>query len=71
MIWLCRLSTLKTADSIIMMENGLVAERGTFDELKRDGTRFNHLVRSQFLGQVNTNISLDEIAAATATPSTA
>lgn len=50
-----------------MMENGLVAEQGTFDELKQEGTRFNHLVRSQFLGfgGASAKISLDEIEKAT------
>jgi len=33
-----------------MMENGVVAEQGTYDELAREGTRFNYLVRSQLLG---------------------
>ncbi|CEQ38772.1 SPOSA6832_00236, partial [Sporobolomyces salmonicolor] len=45
-----RLSTLKTADTVVMMENGTVAEQGTYDELAREGTRFNYLVRSQLLG---------------------
>ncbi|GAA6051924.1 hypothetical protein JCM3770_006579 [Rhodotorula araucariae] len=45
-----RLSTLKTADQVVMMENGVVAEQGTYDELAREGTRFNYLVRSQLLG---------------------
>ncbi|GAA5862327.1 hypothetical protein JCM1840_004146 [Sporobolomyces johnsonii] len=45
-----RLSTLKTADTVVMMENGCVAEQGTYDELAREGTRFNYLVRSQLLG---------------------
>ncbi|BGP12325.1 ATP-binding cassette permease mdl1 [Rhodosporidiobolus nylandii] len=45
-----RLSTLKTADTVVMMENGKVAEQGTYDELAREGTRFNYLVRSQLLG---------------------
>ncbi|GAA5846810.1 hypothetical protein JCM9279_004448 [Rhodotorula babjevae] len=45
-----RLSTLKTADTVVMMENGVVAEQGTYDELSREGTRFNYLVRSQLLG---------------------
>ncbi|GAA5922677.1 ABC transporter ATP-binding protein [Sporobolomyces koalae] len=45
-----RLSTLKTADTVVMMENGRVAEQGTYDELSREGTRFNHLVKSQLLG---------------------
>ncbi|GAA5965493.1 hypothetical protein JCM3765_003305 [Sporobolomyces pararoseus] len=45
-----RLSTLKTADIVVMMENGRVAEQGTYEELSREGTRFNYLVRSQLLG---------------------
>lgn len=47
-----RLSTLKTADTVVMMEHGTVAEQGTYDELSREGTRFNHLVRSQLLGSI-------------------
>ncbi|GAA6033757.1 hypothetical protein JCM8097_004420 [Rhodosporidiobolus ruineniae] len=45
-----RLSTLKTANTVVMMEDGRVAEQGTYDELAREGTRFNYLVRSQLLG---------------------
>jgi hypothetical protein len=45
----CRLSTLKTADTVVMMENGLVAEQGTYAELTAAGTRFNNLVASQML----------------------
>lgn len=45
-----RLSTLKTADQVILMENGVVAEQGTYDQLARQGTRFNDLVKSQLLG---------------------
>ncbi|KAM0754683.1 hypothetical protein T439DRAFT_321719 [Meredithblackwellia eburnea MCA 4105] len=48
-----RLSTLKTADRVVMMEDGIVAEQGTYDELSRSGTRFNHLVQSQLLGGVS------------------
>jgi hypothetical protein len=32
-----------------MMENGVIAEQGSYEELKREGTRFNQLVRSQLL----------------------
>lgn len=45
-----RLSTLKTADQVVFMEDGVVAEQGTYDELAQEGTRFNLLVRSQLLG---------------------
>ncbi|KWU41912.1 hypothetical protein RHOSPDRAFT_12592, partial [Rhodotorula sp. JG-1b] len=44
-----RLSTLKTADQVVFMEDGVVAEQGTYDELAQEGTRFNLLVRSQLL----------------------
>lgn len=44
------LSTLKTADQVVFMEDGVVAEQGTYDELAQEGTRFNLLVRSQLLG---------------------
>ena len=45
-----RLSTLKTADEIIYMQDGRVAERGTYEELAREGTLFWEMVRSQMLG---------------------
>ncbi|KAM0793593.1 hypothetical protein ACM66B_001026 [Microbotryomycetes sp. NB124-2] len=44
-----RLSTIKQADRVVFMDNGVVAEQGTFDELTRDGTRFATLVQSQML----------------------
>ncbi|KAK4055100.1 ATP-binding cassette permease mdl1 [Microbotryomycetes sp. JL201] len=44
-----RLSTIKQADRVVFMDNGVVAEQGTFDELTRDGTRFAALVQSQML----------------------
>ncbi|SCZ90501.1 BZ3500_MvSof-1268-A1-R1_Chr1-3g02028 [Microbotryum saponariae] len=44
-----RLSTLKTADRVVLMDNGVVAEQGTYDELTRSGTRFSQLVASQML----------------------
>ncbi|KAI7954523.1 hypothetical protein MJO28_004923 [Puccinia striiformis f. sp. tritici] len=44
-----RLSTLKTADRIVYMENGKIVESGTYDELSREGTGFNLMIRSQLL----------------------
>jgi ATP-binding cassette subfamily B protein len=38
-----RLSTITHADQIIVLENGLVAERGTFDELLAAGGRFSDM----------------------------
>lgn len=45
-----RLSTLKTADEIVFMEDGRVVERGTYEELAQEGTAFWRMVRSQLLG---------------------
>ncbi|KAA1119284.1 ATP-binding cassette permease mdl1 [Puccinia graminis f. sp. tritici] len=44
-----RLSTLKTADRIVYMEDGKIVESGTYDELSREGTGFNLMIRSQLL----------------------
>ncbi|POW20539.1 hypothetical protein PSHT_03445 [Puccinia striiformis] len=44
-----RLSTLKTADRVVYMENGKIVESGTYDELSREGTGFNLMIRSQLL----------------------
>ncbi|OAV94626.1 hypothetical protein PTTG_05161 [Puccinia triticina 1-1 BBBD Race 1] len=44
-----RLSTLKTADKIVYMEDGKIVEAGSFDELAREGTAFNLMIRSQLL----------------------
>ncbi|GAA6018263.1 hypothetical protein JCM11491_005128 [Sporobolomyces phaffii] len=52
-----RLSTLKTADTVVYMEHGKVAEQGTYEELSREGTRFNYLVRSQLLGGPSTPVT--------------
>lgn len=42
-----RLSTITHADQIIVLENGLVAERGTFDELLAVGGRFSDMWHRQ------------------------
>lgn len=34
-----------------MMENGLIAEQGSYEELAKEGTRFNKLVRSQMFAR--------------------
>ncbi|KAG0142981.1 hypothetical protein CROQUDRAFT_49456 [Cronartium quercuum f. sp. fusiforme G11] len=45
-----RLSTLKTADRIIFVDDGKVLESGTYADLSKDGTAFNAMVKSQLLG---------------------
>jgi len=49
-----RLSTLKTADLIVYMEDGKIVECGSYDELSREGTGFNMMVKSQLLGSGGT-----------------
>ncbi|PLW45168.1 hypothetical protein PCASD_04541 [Puccinia coronata f. sp. avenae] len=46
-----RLSTLKTADRIVYMEDGKIVESGSYDELSREGTGFNRMIKSQLLGR--------------------
>ncbi len=42
-----RLSTIRDADEIIVLDRGVIAERGTHDELVAMGGRYLSLVRSQ------------------------
>ncbi|MFO1068947.1 MAG: glucan ABC transporter ATP-binding protein/ permease [Geminicoccaceae bacterium] len=43
-----RLSTVRDADLILVLEQGRIVERGTFAELSGQGGRFAELVRTQF-----------------------
>ena len=43
-----RLTTIRRADSILVMESGKIVEAGNFDELYARGGRFTQLVREQF-----------------------
>ncbi|GGY18731.1 ABC transporter ATP-binding protein [Streptomyces xanthochromogenes] len=43
-----RLSTVRSADLILVVEDGRIAERGTHDELLRLGGRYEELYRTQF-----------------------
>jgi ATP-binding cassette subfamily B protein len=43
-----RLSTVKNADEILVIENGLITERGTHDELVEQGGLYAELYRYQF-----------------------
>ncbi|MBV8412993.1 MAG: NHLP bacteriocin export ABC transporter permease/ATPase subunit [Alphaproteobacteria bacterium] len=44
-----RLSTIRTADRILVMEAGRIVESGTYDELMARGGAFVHLARRQLL----------------------
>ena len=45
-----RLSTVRDADMILVVNHGRVVEQGTREELMRQGGLFAHLYRSQFAG---------------------
>jgi ABC-type multidrug transport system fused ATPase/permease subunit len=42
-----RLSTIRDADEILVLDNGVIAERGTHEELVKQNGRYLSLVRSQ------------------------
>jgi ATP-binding cassette subfamily C protein len=44
-----RLSTIRGADRIVLLENGRIAETGTYDELIDRGGAFRRLVQRQLL----------------------
>ena len=44
-----RVSTVKSADQIVVLENGAIAERGTHEELLKNGTYYPELYRKQLL----------------------
>jgi len=43
-----RLSTVRAADVILVIEGGLIVERGTHEELLLAGGRYAELYRTQF-----------------------
>lgn len=43
-----RLSTVRAADLILVIEDGRVVERGTHSELLAEGGRYEQLYRTQF-----------------------
>ncbi|GAB3546915.1 ABC transporter ATP-binding protein [Arthrobacter tumbae] len=57
-----RLSTIRSADQILVIEDGRIAERGTHDELLAAGGRYDELHRTQFA--VQKSVAPDESAEA-------
>ena len=47
-----RLSTVRDADQIVVMDGGRVAETGSHDSLRRDGGVYAHLQRLQIAGEL-------------------
>jgi ABC-type multidrug transport system fused ATPase/permease subunit len=42
-----RLSTIKNADQIILLDNGKILDKGTFNELKISSSKFKKMVEIQ------------------------
>jgi len=55
-----RLSTIRSADLILVVEDGSIVQRGTHDELLAAGGRYEELHRTQFA--VQKNVAADESA---------
>jgi ATP-binding cassette, subfamily B, bacterial len=49
-----RLSTVRAADQILVVDGGRIVEHGTHDELLADGGLYADLYRTQFAGQAST-----------------
>ncbi|WP_445337390.1 ABC transporter ATP-binding protein [Clavibacter sp. CFBP 8614] len=56
-----RLSTIRSADMILVVEDGAIVERGTHDELLAAGGRYEELHRTQFA--VRKAVAADEVPA--------
>ena len=54
-----RLSTVRDADQILVIDHGRVVERGRHDELLAKGGLFAELYRTQFALQTGTTLSSD------------
>ena len=61
-----RLSTIRSADQILVIEDGRIAERGTHEELLAAGGRYDELHRTQFA--VQKSVAPDEPAEALTGP---
>ena len=46
-----RLSTVMNLDKIYMLEDGLIVESGTYDELMQQNGKFAELVRKQLVSE--------------------
>ncbi len=52
-----RLSTVRAADLILVLEDGRIVERGTHDELLASSGRYDELYRTQFAGAPNSVVA--------------
>jgi ATP-binding cassette, subfamily B, bacterial len=63
-----RLSTVRSADLILVVEDGRIAERGTHDALLAAGGLYTDLYRTQFRHQADPLLPGDETAVSSSTP---
>jgi len=64
-----RLATIRSADMILVFQKGRIVERGTFDELTREGGGFAQMVAIQFQQPVATEPGAAQSEASIFTPS--
>ncbi|HET7772053.1 MAG TPA: ABC transporter ATP-binding protein [Chloroflexota bacterium] len=60
-----RLSTIRNAHQIIVLDHGVIMERGTHSELLSHGGHYAELYQAQFAGQEEAQRRIDQLVAAT------
>ncbi|HEU5315782.1 MAG TPA: ABC transporter ATP-binding protein, partial [Chloroflexota bacterium] len=60
-----RLSTIRNADQIVVLDHGVVVERGTHAGLLRAGGHYAELYQAQFAGQEEAQTRIDQLVGAT------
>jgi len=60
-----RLSTVKMADTIVVLDEGAIVEQGTYDELIKGDGRFRNMVDAQSLGHAGATMQSNAVAPTT------